>query len=58
MNNSINKKDILLEKYRENKFASERLKSLMNDNHHDLYTSSSLIKLLIKEKKIVININK
>ena len=52
MNNSINKKDILLEIYNENELKPEKLKSLINDNHYDLYISSSLIKLLIKENEM------
>jgi len=49
MNNSINKIDILLEIYNEIQLNPEKLKSLINDNHYDLYISSPLIILLIKK---------
>jgi len=52
MTNSINKKDELLEKYNEGFLTSEYLKNYINCHHHDLYISSSLIKLLIKENKM------
>jgi len=51
MTNSINKKDVLLEIYNKRKLTSGILKSLIHNNHHDLYISSSLIKLLIEEEK-------
>ena len=55
MNNSINNKDKLLEKYNENKkITPEVLKILINENYNDLYISSSLIKLLIKKNKMVL----
>ncbi|KAG4099166.1 hypothetical protein H8356DRAFT_360223 [Neocallimastix lanati (nom. inval.)] len=54
MNNSKNKKDILLETYNENKLTPEILENLINDNHHDLYISSSLMELLIKENEMVL----
>ena len=54
MNNSINRKDILLEIYNKKKLTSEVLESLINNNHNDLYISSSLIKLLIKENEMEI----
>ena len=52
MTNSINKKDELLEKYNEGFLTSEYLKNYINCHHYDLYISSSLIKLLIKENKM------
>jgi len=51
MKNSIREKDKIFEIYNEKKLTPERLKSLINDNHNDLYISSSLIKLLIKENE-------
>ena len=45
----IREKDKILEEYNEKKLTPERLKSLINDNHH---VSSSLIKSLIKENEM------
>ncbi|KAG4099164.1 hypothetical protein H8356DRAFT_1329964 [Neocallimastix lanati (nom. inval.)] len=36
------------ETYNKSKLTPEILENLINDNHHDLYISSSLIKLLLK----------
>ncbi|KAG4092683.1 ankyrin repeat-containing domain protein [Neocallimastix lanati (nom. inval.)] len=52
MNNNINNIDILLKTYNEKKLTPKILENLINNNHHDLYISSSLIKLLIKENEI------
>ena len=52
MKNSIRKKDKILEIYNKRNLTPERLKRLINDNHNDLYISSSLIKLLIKENEM------
>ena len=41
-----------MEIYNEKKLTPERLKSLINDNHNDLYISSYLIKLLMKENEV------